>query len=91
MKIKTLSQEERNIQYNRNEIISAPLQLAGSLPLVEVLLNGQARMFLLDSGSPFSMLNSKYVEKEDNGETALSSYKDVSGTVSNSSRIIFTV
>ena len=62
IKVKTLSSEERTIEYNTNKITSIPFIFAGNLPLVDVLLEGESRLFLLDSGAPFSILNSKYIE-----------------------------
>lgn len=53
IKVKTLSSEERTIEYNTNKITSIPFIFAGNLPLVDVLLEGESRLFLLDSGAPF--------------------------------------
>lgn len=82
IKVKTLSPEERKIEYNKNNIISVPIILAGNIPLVEVFLNGENRLFFLDSGAPFSILNSKYVEGLDKGQKKLGSLQDVTGNTS---------
>ncbi|UTC77245.1 hypothetical protein E4O04_04165 [Treponema sp. OMZ 799] len=82
IKVKTLSPEERKIEYNKNNIISVPIILAGNIPLVEVFLNGETRLFFLDSGAPFSILNSKYVEGLDKSQKKLGSLQDVTGNTS---------
>ncbi|XTB06217.1 aspartyl protease family protein [Treponema denticola] len=82
IKVKTLSSEERTIEYNTNKITSIPFIFAGNLPLVDVLLEGESRLFLLDSGAPFSILNSKYIEGLNTGTKKLGSFQDVSGNVS---------
>lgn len=91
IKVKTLSPEERTVEYNKANLISVPIILAGNIPLVEVFLNGENRLFLLDSGAPFSILNSKYVEGLDKSKKKLGSLQDVSGNASISNMDIVTV
>ncbi|UTC74479.1 aspartyl protease family protein [Treponema sp. OMZ 792] len=82
IKVKTLSPEERTVEYNKANLISVPIILAGNIPLVEVFLNGENRLFFLDSGAPFSILNSKYVEGLNKGQKKLGSLQDVTGNTS---------
>ena len=46
-----------------------------------MLLNGQKRKFILDSGSPMVILNSKYIE-QDSTERKISSVEGVNGKIS---------
>ena len=55
--------------------------MAGKLIAVDVLLNGQKRKFILDSGSPMVILNSKYIE-QDSTERKISSVEGVNGKIS---------
>lgn len=91
IKVKTLSEEERTIEYNTNKITSVSFMLAGKLPLVDAFLNGESRLFLLDSGAPFSILNSKYIEGLNKDTKKLGSFQDVSGNVSSPNMDITTV
>lgn len=89
--VKTLSPQERVIEYNKDKFISVPVILAGNLPLVEVLLNGESCLFLLDSGAPFSILNSKYIDGVDTSEKKLGSLHDINGNASTSNMDIVMV
>ena len=63
-------------------IVEIPFKLVGNLIVVQVELNGQMQDFLLDSGSPLVILNSRYVEDESSGKTTLSNSQGVNGNIS---------
>ena len=68
---------------SKNDIIEIPFTMAGNLIAVEVLLNGEKRKFLLDSGSPKVILNSKYITKKDTtSRKTITSSKGVNGNIS---------
>lgn len=80
MEVKTMSGES-NVEKSKEKYIDVPFQLAGKLILVDVNLNGKPQKFILDTGSPKVVLNSKYLNKNDK-ETRLSSSKGVNGNIS---------
>ncbi|QYJ67169.1 aspartyl protease family protein [Flavobacterium litorale] len=73
MQVKTMS-ADTEIQRNNDNVIEVPFEMAGNLIAVEVLLNGVQRKFIVDSGSPRVILNTKYIAGQDNeGKTRISS------------------
>jgi hypothetical protein len=80
MEVKTMSAES-TVKKSKEKYIDVPFQLAGKLILVDVILNGKPQKFVLDTGSPKVVLNSKYLNKDKN-ETRLSSSQGVNGTIS---------
>lgn len=81
MEVKTMS-EETKITQNDKKVIEIPFTMAGNLIVVDVLLNGKKRKFILDSGAPKVILNAKYVAKKEGYSHRLSSSKGVNGGIS---------
>ena len=83
MKVKTLSNSPMEITKPKRKTIEIPFTLIGKLIAVEVNLNNKKRTFLLDSGSPKTILNSKYITSKDTTKKkSISSLKGVSGNIS---------
>lgn len=82
MEVKTLDGETK-VEKNNKDIIKVPFKMAGNLIIVDVLLNGEKRNFLLDSGSPKVILNQKYFPNSDTiHKKSISSTKGVGGNIS---------
>ena len=81
MEVKTMSNETK-IEKNGQDVIEMPFTMAGKLIAVNVILNGKKRTFILDSGAPKVILNSKYISKNDTNNMTFSSSKGVNGNVS---------
>jgi len=80
MKIKTLGKTK--VEKNNSDVIKIPFMIFNKFIAVDVMLNGIKRTFILDSGSPRVILNSKYVVQMDSASKRLSSAKGVSGNIS---------
>ncbi len=80
MEIKKVSGDAEVTKTNKTAI-EIPFEMAGNLILVEVMLNGEERRFLLDSGAPKVILNANYVT-QDSSRIASSSTKGVNGSIS---------
>lgn len=76
MKIKVLEEGETQINKPSDDVIEIPFDMVRNLITVNVLLNGQERSFLFDSGSPRVVLNSRYISTE-KAQKTFSSIKDV--------------
>jgi len=81
MEVKTMDSETK-IKKSEKNFIKVPFRMAGKLIAVDVMLNGFTKTFILDSGSPKVILNSKYLEKSDSTKKTISSSKGVSGSIS---------
>jgi len=81
MEVKTLEGESQVIK-NTKDIIEIPFEMAGNLIMVDVLLNGKKRKFILDSGSPRVILNSAHISKNDAEHKTISSSEGVGGSIS---------
>jgi hypothetical protein len=81
MEVKTMN-NETNIEKSSQDVIEIPFTMAGNLIAVKVLLNGEYRTFILDSGAPKVILNSKYISEKDTNQKTISSSKGVSGNIS---------
>jgi len=81
MEVKTVSGDPEVIN-NSAEVFEIPFQMAGKLILVDVLLNGKKRKFIVDSGAPSVILNSNYIEKDTTKTTLTSTTKGVGGSIS---------
>jgi len=81
MEVKTMSNDTK-IEKSSQDIIEIPFTMAGNLVAVKVRLNGEYKTFVLDSGSPKVILNSKYVIENDTTKKTISSSKGVSGNIS---------
>ena len=81
MQVKTMN-ADTEIEKSNQDIIEIPFTLAGKLIAVDVLLNGETKKFILDSGSPRVILNAKYIEDKNENKTTLSSSRGVSGSIS---------
>lgn len=83
MEVKTLDNSKRIVTQPESEIIEIPFTLIGKLIAVEVILNKTKRFFLLDSGSPKTILNAKYISSNDTiDKKSVSSVKGVGGSIS---------
>ena len=81
MEVNTISNDTK-IDKSSQDIIEIPFTMAGKLIAVKVLLNGEYRTFILDSGAPKVILNSKYISEQDTTRKTISSSKGVSGNIS---------
>jgi len=83
MEVKTLNNSKSEVFQPEYETIEIPFTLIGKLIGVEVVLNNQKRTFLLDSGSPKTILNAKYITLNDTiNKKSISSVKGVGGSIS---------
>lgn len=82
MEVKTMCSADSQIEASDSEHINIPFELLGKLILVQATLDGVQRNFLLDSGSPRVILNSKYVQNRDSLSKIISNTKGVNGSVS---------
>lgn len=83
MEVKTMDSETK-VEKNNKDIIKIPFKMVDNLIIVDVLLNGEKRNFLLDNGSPVVILNSKHITKTDTinkKSISSSSSKGVSGNI----------
>lgn len=80
MEVKQVDKAET--QKSTESIIEVPFQMAGNLIQVEVMLNGEKRPFILDSGSPRLILNARYLTEETKGNTMAVGTKGVGGSIS---------
>ena len=81
MEVKTMERSSKVIQ-GSSQVIKIPFTMAGNLIAVEVELEGEKRKFILDTGSPRVILNSKYIAAQDTARRTLSSVKGVGGNIS---------
>lgn len=81
MEVKKMN-NETNIEKSSQDVIEIPFTMAGNLIAVKALLNGKYRTFILDSGAPKVILNSKYISEKDTTLKTISSSKGVSGNIS---------
>ncbi|MDD4638147.1 MAG: aspartyl protease family protein [Bacteroidales bacterium] len=80
IKVKTMGNTEI-VKDTAQKIRTIPFKLAGRLITVDVLINDTTRTFLLDSGSPRIVLNSKYFPSENPESKRLSEAKGVGGNI----------
>ncbi len=82
MEVKSM-QGKAKINKSAADIISVPFKMAGKLILVQALLNGVKRNFIVDNGAPKLILNSRYTAKRlDTNEKVISSAKGINGNIS---------
>lgn len=81
MEIKTMNNATK-IEKSSQDIMEIPFTMAGNLIAVKVRLNGEFKTFVLDSGSPKVILNSKYIIEADTTRKTISSSQGVSGNIS---------
>ncbi len=81
MEVKSMSGNSE-VKKSNQDIIEIPFTMAGNLIAVNVLLNGENKNFLLDSGSPKVVINSKYLTKKGSVSKSISSLKGASGNIS---------
>lgn len=81
MEVKRLEQESE-IERSDKRVIEIPFEMAGKLIVVDVILNGIKRKFLLDSGSPRVIVNSKYLSINGTSPRSISASKGVGGNIS---------
>jgi len=84
MEVKSISKEDTKILKSKEDVIAVPIEMRGKLILVDVLLDGIQRKFILDSGAPKVILNQKYTQVNENdlNRTTISNSKGVNGSVS---------
>lgn len=79
--IKTVKKDPSKIEYNQGNVIEIPFVRMRNLIVVKASVNGEEKDFILDSGSGFTIINSKHVEKDTTGtekeRTVLSTAKGV--------------
>lgn len=79
--VKTAKVDPSKIEYNLSNVIEIPFTRMGNLIVVKASVNGEEQDFILDSGSGFTIINSKYIEKDtvdtEKEETVLSTAKGV--------------
>lgn len=79
MEVKTIN-DGTKIEKNSQDVIEIPFTMAHKLILVNVMLNGENRKFIFDSGSPKVILNSKYISKKETTKKVAASFsKGVNG------------
>lgn len=82
IEVKTAKTDLEKIQYNPDNVIEVPFTRMGKLIIVKVSINGVEKDFILDSGSGFTIINSKYIDEitttgVKRNKTVLSSAKGV--------------
>ena len=81
VEIKTANIDQSKISYNPSNVIEIPFTKMENLIIVKASVDGVERNFILDSGSGFTILNSKYTEKDttdtEANQTVLSTAKGV--------------
>ena len=80
MEVKT--KKDSKIEKSSLDIIEIPFTMARNLIAVKVLLNGEYRTFILDTGASGTILNSKYIAENDTSMRSISSSEGVSGIIS---------
>ena len=85
IKVKVRKKSDKNIIYPEANIIIIPFDKVGKLIGVNAFVNGKKRNFILDSGSPETILNSKYYTDDKDYKRKLSSknMKGVNGIINN--------
>ncbi len=81
IQVKTMDQDTKLEMITEN-VIEIPFTMAGNLVLIEAMLDGEKRSFILDSGAPILILNSKYTSNQDSSQQTISSAKGVGGSIS---------
>ena len=83
MQVKKMDANNSKIEKSHAKQIAIPFQLMEKLIAVDVEVNGELRKFLLDTGAPKVILNSKYFEeaKDTISKKIISSTKGVNGSV----------
>jgi len=81
MEVKTMSSKSE-IQKGDSDIIEVPFTMAGNLIAVDVLLNGEKRKLIFDTGAPKVILNSKYISSKEDKKLSFSASKGIGGNIS---------
>lgn len=76
--VKTLDKKDKKIDYSSQNFIEIPFFQMQKLIVVKAKINGVERNFILDSGSPHTIINSKYIGNKE--ETSSSGLKGVGGS-----------
>ena len=83
LKMRVEKNSKSNVIKNSKNVTKIPFEMSGKLIMVDVMLNGKKRKFILDSGAPQVILNSRYTAEKDTTEKRiLSLSKGVSGNIS---------
>lgn len=79
--VKTVKVDTSKIVYNTSNVIEIPFTITNNMIIVKAILNGYERDFILDSGSGFTIINSKRIGNDTtenpNDETVLTTAKGV--------------
>ena len=79
IKVKRLDNSKQNVEFPSKNTISIPFKLYGKLIGVTVKVNGENLLFILDTGSPDLILNSKYFKDKDDEKNKILSSKSTKG------------
>ncbi len=77
IQVKTLEKDKIEITYNPNNLIEIPFTQMGRLIVVKAKIDEIERDFILDSGAPFTIINSKYINEKE--QETMSLTKGVNG------------
>ncbi len=64
IKVKTVTHDSAAIEYNPSNVIEIPFTTMEDLIVVKASIDGEERNFILDSGTGFTVINSKYIRKD---------------------------
>lgn len=86
--VKTMQNEETQVETSAEPFLSVPVQLApANMLLAQAQINGETKNFIIDSGAPNLILNSRHISsektKQPNEATTLSASQGVNGSISN--------
>lgn len=65
MQVKTMNTNETKVDAGAEHVIRVPFNLLGRLIAVQVMLDGESRTFLLDTGAPSVILNTRHIAGRD--------------------------
>lgn len=81
MQVKTMNEQDIVFQKPEAQVIEIPIKRARNLILVDVILNGKPKTFLLDSGSPITILNTRYLPSAGDETRSMSSSRGVNSSI----------
>ena len=84
IQVKTMPKDSPQIKKSEQEVITIPIQIRNNMPVAEAIINGERKTFVIDSGAPRLILNSKYFKTDDEGKTRIGTgIQGVNTSVSN--------